>query len=93
MDNFNLKKFLIESKMTRNSRLLNENEGTINENESPQLTDQERNYLDGEVEKFLNNALFSSDIVADDSENFSPTREERAIQFIIDALKERISYY
>ena len=64
-----------------------------NKNESPQLTDQERNYLDGEVEKFLNNALFNSDIVADDSEDFNPSREERAIQFIIDALKERISYY
>ena len=29
MDNFNLKKFLIENKMTRNSRLLNENENSL----------------------------------------------------------------
>lgn len=29
MDNFNLKKFLVENKMTRNSRLLSENEDRI----------------------------------------------------------------
>ena len=29
MDNFNLKKFLIENKMTRNSRLLSENENSL----------------------------------------------------------------
>jgi hypothetical protein len=29
MDNFNLKKFLVENKMTRNSRLLSENEDKI----------------------------------------------------------------
>lgn len=65
----------------------------INENESPQLTDQEMSYLEDKIEEFLNNALFNSDIVADDSEDFNPTREERAIQFIIDTLSERISYY
>ena len=79
---FNLKKFLAEGNM------LNENE-----NESPQLTDQEQAYLEDKIEEFLNNALFNSDIVSDDSEDFNPTREERAIQFIIDTLKERISYY
>ena len=63
------------------------------ENESPQLTDQEKSYLGDEIEKFLNNSLFKSNIVADDNEDFNPTREERAIQFIIDDLTERISYY
>ena len=71
-------------------------EGTIKEesrSESPELTDEEQVYLEFEVENFLNKSLFTSDILADDSEDFNPTREERAIQFIIDTLQERISYY
>jgi hypothetical protein len=64
-----------------------------NENEAPPLTLEEKIFLEGEVETFLNSSLFRSDIVADDSEDFSPTREELAIQFIIDTLQERIDYY
>jgi hypothetical protein len=65
----------------------------LKENQSPELTSEEMIYLENEIEKFLNNSLFNSDIVANDSEDFDPTREERAIQFIINALTERISYY
>ena len=86
------KQFITEtSRMQKLAGILTESQ--INENESPQLTDQERSYLDDEIEKFLNNSLFNSEILASDSEDFNPTREERAIQFIIDALQERISYY
>jgi hypothetical protein len=65
----------------------------LKENQSPELTSEEMTYLETEIEKFLNSSLFNSNIVANDSEDFKPTREERAIQFIIDTLKERISYY
>jgi hypothetical protein len=65
----------------------------LKENQSSELTPEEMNYLENEIEKFLNNSLFDSDIVANDSEDFNPTREERAIQFIINTLEERISYY
>ncbi len=67
--------------------------GVLNENEAPQLTQEEEVYLEGEVEKFLNSSLFNSEIVANDSEDFNPTREELAIQYIINTLQERISYY
>ena len=65
----------------------------LNENQSPELTDKEKIYLENEIEKFLNNSLFSSDILHRDSEDFNPTLEEKAIQFIIDTLQDRISYY
>jgi hypothetical protein len=65
----------------------------LNENESPQLTDQEKNYLNGGIEDFLRDTVFNTDILANDSEEFNPTKEERVIQYIIDDLKERISYY
>jgi hypothetical protein len=42
MEDFNLKKFLIENKMTRNSRLLSENEDDLNENEKRELSPQEQ---------------------------------------------------
>lgn len=79
MDNFNLKKYLIE--------------GKLNENQSSELTNEEKIYLESEIEKFLNNSLFNSDILARDSEDFNPSLEEKAIQFVIDALQDRISYY
>ena len=65
----------------------------LNEESSPELTKEEKIYLEDKIEEFLNKSLFSSGIVANDSPNFSPTKEERAIQFIIDTLTERISYY
>jgi len=65
----------------------------LNENESPQLTDQEKKYLRGGIEDFLRDTVFNTDILANDSEEFNPTKEERVIQYIIDDLKERISYY
>jgi len=69
--------------------LLNENERL----ESPSLTPEEEQYLEFEVEDFLNKSLFNSDIVANDSDEFSPTREQRAIEFIIKTLQDRINYY
>jgi hypothetical protein len=69
------------------------NEGQLNEDVSPELTSEEKVYLEKEIEQFLNTALFSSDIVANDSPDFSPTKEERAIQYIIDTLTDRISRY
>ena len=65
----------------------------LNENESPQLTDQEKKYLRGEIEDFLRDTVFNTDILANDSEEFNPTKEERVIKYIIDDLTERISYY
>jgi len=50
-------------------------------------------YLESKIEQFLNESIFSSDILANDSPDFEPTREERAIQYIIDSLTERISHY
>ena len=65
----------------------------LNENESPQLTDQEKKYLRGGIEDFLRDTVFNTDILANDSEEFNPTKEERVIQYIIDDLTERFSYY
>lgn len=65
----------------------------LNENLSPELTQEEKIYLEGEIEKFLNTSVFNSNVVDDDSEDFDPTKEERVIQFIIDSLSERTSYY
>ena len=65
----------------------------LNENQSPELTNKEKLYLETELEKFLNNSLFNSDILDRDSEDFDVTLEEKAIQFMIDHLEERISYY
>ena len=67
--------------------------GITEENESPQLTTEEKSILEEKIENFLGETIFSSDILANDSENFNPTREERAIQFVIDTLQERISRY
>jgi hypothetical protein len=64
--------------------------GLITENQSPELTNEEKVYLENEIEKFLNTSIFNSGIVDNDSPDFS--KEERAIQFIIDTLQERISY-
>lgn len=65
----------------------------LNKNESPQLTDQEKKDLRGGIENFLRDTVFNTDILANDSEEFNPTKEERVIQYIIDDLTERISYY
>jgi len=63
------------------------------ENKSPDLTIEEKGYLENELEKFLNISLFSSEILRRDSEEFEPSLEEQAIQFIIKTLEDRISYY
>jgi hypothetical protein len=68
-------------------------ESQLNEEVSPELTNEEKAYLEDKIEKFLNNTVFNSDIVANDNEEFSPTREEKAIQYIIDTLEDRIAYY
>ncbi len=65
----------------------------LNENLSPELTQEEKIYLEDKIEKFLNTSVFNSNILGDDSEDFDPTKEERVIQFIINSLSERISYY
>jgi len=65
----------------------------LNENPSPDLTQEEKIYLESEIEKFLNTSVFNSNVIDDDSEDFDPTKEERVIQFIINSLSERISYY
>lgn len=66
---------------------------TLSEEEAPSLTDKEKNFLESKIEEFLSNSLFKTDILSNDSDEFSPTKEEKAIQFIINSLKERISYY
>ena len=94
----NNKNYYIYSKTYKMKQTLNELKrmqklaGVLNENVSPQLTQEEKVYLESEVEKFLNSSLFNSEILANDSENFNPTKEELAIQFIINTLRERISY-
>lgn len=65
---------------------------SLNEEASSELTNEEKVYLEGEIEKFLNTSLFSSNMLDKDSPDFSPTKEEKAIKFIIDTLAERISY-
>jgi len=60
---------------------------------SSELTESDMIYLESKIEQFLNESIFSSDILANDSPDFEPTREERAIQYIIDSLTERISHY
>jgi hypothetical protein len=58
------------------------------------LTQEDKLYLETELETFLNKSLFSSDIVLRDTEsNFEPSLEEQAIQYIIESLQNRISYY
>ena len=64
----------------------------LNKNESPQLTEKEKKDLRGGIEDFLRDKLFNTNILANDSEEFNPTKEERAIQYIIDDLIKRISY-
>ena len=59
---------------------------------SPELTKDEMIYLNAEIEDFLNNSLFNSDIVTNDRGDFDPTREERAIKHIIDILQDRVDY-
>jgi hypothetical protein len=86
MDNFDLKQFLVENKTTTNSKRLNENQ-------SPNLTNDEKIYLENKIEEFLNSSLFNSEILDRDSEDFEPSLEEQAIQFIIKSLQDRISYY
>lgn len=58
-----------------------------------ELTNEEKVYLENEVEKFLNTSLFSSDILTRDNGDSEISLEEKAIQFIIQTLKDRISYY
>lgn len=60
---------------------------------SPELTQEEEQELSHKVDRFLNKSLFNSDILSNDSEDFSPTREERAIRFIISEFENHIRYY
>jgi hypothetical protein len=65
----------------------------VNENSNSNgLTDENKRYLEGEIESFLNNSLYNSDLLSGDSEDNDPTLEEQAIEFIIQTLEERISY-
>jgi len=59
---------------------------------SDRLTSEEKQYLEGKTEDFLNSSVFNSDIVAGDEDN-NTTKEQLAIEFIIQVLEERISYY
>jgi hypothetical protein len=68
-------------------------EGQLNENEGPDLTKDEKIFLENKIEDFLNDSLFNTDMLNNDSDEFSPTKEEKAIQFVINTLKERTSYY
>ena len=59
--------------------------GMLKEEEQEQpLTREEMVQLESDVENFLNEAVFSKDIVS---------KETLAIEFIINSLKNRISYY
>ena len=86
MDNFDLKQFLVENKVTANSKI-------VNENQPSDLTNEEKSYLESKLEEFLNNSLFNSEIMGRDNEEFEPSLEEQAIQFMIKSLQDRISYY
>jgi hypothetical protein len=93
MEDFDLKGFLTENKLTTDSRILKEEfEGEIPN--SQELTSEDKKYLEGEIGSFLNKSLYNSDILVSDSDSeVSPSKEEIAIQFIIDTLTEWISYY
>tara|TARA_B110000196_G_C20603344_1_gene411800 strand:+ start:151 stop:405 length:255 start_codon:yes stop_codon:yes gene_type:complete len=84
MNNFDLRKYLAENKLVK--------EDFGDRETSPELTKDEMIYLNAEIEDFLNNSLFNSDIVTNDRGDFDPTREERAIKHIIDILQDRVDY-
>ena len=84
MNNFDLRKYLSENKLVK--------EDFGDRETSPELTKDEMIYLNAEIEDFLNNSLFNSDIVTNDRGDFDPTREERAIKHIIDILQDRVDY-
>ena len=69
-------------KMQKIAGLITENQASGNSNES--LTNDEQLRLESALEQFLNKIIFSTDIV---------NKEEEAIEFIIQSLKDRISYY
>jgi hypothetical protein len=69
-------------KMQKLAGLITENQAGGNNNES--LTNDEQLRLESALEQFLNKVIFSTDIV---------NKEEEAIEFIIQSLKDRISYY
>jgi hypothetical protein len=72
---------------------MQESAGVLKENESSDLTNKEKIYLESKLEEFLNKSLFSSKIMDRDEGEFEPSLEEQAIQFIIKSLQDRISYY
>jgi len=56
MENFNLKKFLVENKLTRNSKMLTENEFEDDEMEQwpdVQLSDDARTEIEGAIENWV----------------------------------------
>jgi hypothetical protein len=60
------------------------NESKLNEKIPSELTREETLNLERKLEEFLNSAIFSSNIVE---------KEEKAIEYIIKSLTDRISYY
>jgi hypothetical protein len=58
--------------------------GMLKEEQEQPLTREEMVQLESDVENFLNEAVFSKDIAS---------KETLAIEFIINSLKNRISYY
>ena len=69
-------------KMQKIAGIITENQESENNAES--LTRDEQLRLESALEQFLNEIIFSTDIV---------NKEEEAIEFIIQSLKDRISYY
>lgn len=84
-----MKKQILSEEIKRMQELA----GVLKENESSDLTDKEKLYLESKLEEFLNKSLFSSKIMDRDEGDFEPSLEEQAIQFMIKSLQDRISYY
>jgi len=75
MDNFNLKKFLIENKMTRNSRLLAENYDF--DNEDLKTYDGPTKIINGILHRWLGNGYFPSDQEGIDTMKTSFVQKEK----------------
>ena len=71
----------------------NNSQGLKENLNSSELTDENKKYLETQVEDFLNDSLYNSDLLSGDDENDNPTLEEQAVRFIIQTLEERIDYY
>ncbi len=58
-----------------------------------ELSNEDKIYLENKLEKFLNEALFDSDLLKDDFDFEGTSLEEKAIRFLIKSLNDRIDYY